>query len=235
MRKWRRLGLDTKMYFHRSANASAAPLAPTSTARHSPADFVVFGQRLFASSSSNNNNITTPTRSNLKSWESGARRVKNVNGEDNTYLDHIRDLHDPSQHVKTIEDELKGTIGKALGKQGEKILAALRLMDQERRRYYELIEMHHQEENSSSQNNNDSNGEDDDEKMMIVTTEAILDHPEIRQCAERHNRYREDCLHKRWELIVHRQAVGFIVGNHQFVMEKFPIPDELPFSSRNVA
>ena len=61
----------------------------------------------------------------LKSWESGARLVRNTTVENNKYLEHIREVHDPSQHLKTIEDELKGTIGKALGKQGEKVLQAL--------------------------------------------------------------------------------------------------------------
>jgi hypothetical protein len=50
----------------------------------------------------------------------------------------MRDLHDPSLHVKTIEDELKGTIGKALGRQGEKVLMYARRMHAERERYEEL-------------------------------------------------------------------------------------------------
>ena len=66
--------------------------------------------------------------------ESGAKLVQNTTVE-NKYLEHIRDVHDPSQHLKTIEDELKGTIGKALGKQGQKILMYARLMDQEQKKY----------------------------------------------------------------------------------------------------
>ena len=128
----------------------------------------------------------------LKSWESGAKLVQNTTVE-NKYLEHIRDVHDPSQHLKTIEDELKGTIGKALGKQGQKILMYARLMDQERHKY------------DNSTNNSEKN-----------------------EFALAHNNYRKECLHARWELIVHRQAVGFTVGNHKYVMEKFPVLDALP-------
>jgi hypothetical protein len=173
--------------------------------------------RSMASSSSNDIKIPSPA---LKSWESGARRVKNVNGENNTYMDHIRDLHDPSLHIKTIEDELKGAIGKALGKQADKILMSLRLMDQERKRYDELLlsfNNHNRHHDDSSSNNNN-----------VVEQLDPDSEDKIRQCAVRYNEYRKQCIQRRWELIVHRQAVGFIVGNHQFVMDKFPIPDALP-------
>jgi hypothetical protein len=118
----------------------------------------------------------------LKSWESGARLVKNTNVE-NQYLDHIRDVHDPSSHVKTIEDELKGTIGKALGKQGDKVLAAVRLMAAEHTKYEDLLQIGHAA----------SSG-----KVVAV--------------AKQYNEYRQQAHKKRWELIVHRQAVGFTVG-----------------------
>lgn len=49
---------------------------------------------------------------------------------------------------------------------------------------------------------------------------------------KRHNQYFKDAEKARWELIVHRQAIGFITQNHRFVHDKFPIPDiiELPQS-----
>jgi hypothetical protein len=154
-----------------------------------------------SSSSSHNTRIahqvTGPTEK-LKSWQSGARLVKNTKVE-NQYLEHIRDMHDPSLHLKTIEDELKGTIGKALGKQGEKILMYARLMHQERQKYDGLLEQH-----------ND------------------MSHRDVRKAAQQHNEYRKECLHERWKLIVHRQAVGFIVNNHKYVTDKFPIADALP-------
>ena len=140
--------------------------------------------------------VTGPSEK-LKSWESGARAIKNTKVE-NQYLDHIRDIHDPSLHIKTLEDELKGTIGQALGKQGEKILTALRLVHEERQNYEKLLEEHG------------------------ATSTKVM------ESARQHNEYRKRCVQARWELIVHRQAVGFIVGNHKFVMNKFPIPDALP-------
>eukprot|EP00980_Cylindrotheca_fusiformis_P004868 scaffold1036_cov93-Cylindrotheca_fusiformis.AAC.1 len=143
--------------------------------------------------------VKVPTTNPLKSWESGARLVKNTKVVDNQYLEHIRDIHDPSQHLKTIEDELKGTIGKALGKQGDKIIIAMRCMAQEYAKYEALLEGGH---GPSSE--------------------------EVIEVAKKYNEFREQAHKRRWELIVHRQAVGFIVGNHKFVMEKFPIGDALP-------
>ncbi len=125
--------------------------------------------------------------------------VQNTTVE-NKYLEHIREVHDPSQHLKTIEDELKGTIGKALGKQAQKIQMYSKLMDEERQKYEEVLQ------------------------TETPDLQKLNDH------ANTHNQWRKDCLQARWELIVHRQAVGFTVGNHKFVMEKFPIGDELPIN-----
>jgi len=50
----------------------------------------------------------------------------------------MRAEHDPSLHLKTIEDELKGSIGKALGRQGDKILRAVQLMNQEYQIYHNV-------------------------------------------------------------------------------------------------
>lgn len=129
--------------------------------------------------------IKIPTATSLKSWESGAQMVKNPKVK-NEYLEHIRDIHDPSMHIKTIEDELKGTIGKALGKQAQKIVAAMRQMNEEYIRYKALLE--------------------DEEKGYDMTS------PEVVEFTKKYNFYRNQALHCRWELIVHRQAVGFIVG-----------------------
>ena len=167
---------------------------------------LVLIRRSLSSSSSGGSSQTTVTgpTTSLKSWQSGAKLVKNTQVE-NKYLDHIREVHDPSQHIKTIEDELKGTIGKALGKQGQKVLMYLRAMEQQRKEFDELIE--------------------DDDSGDASTAAAAR---KLQTIVEKHNQYREDCLKARWELIVHRQAVGFIVGNHKYVTEKFPIGEPLP-------
>jgi len=52
---------------------------------------------------------------------------------DNQYLEHIREVHDPSLQLKTLEDELKRTIGGALGKQGEKIVSSIRKMKKKKK------------------------------------------------------------------------------------------------------
>ena len=51
---------------------------------------------------------------------------------------------------------------------------------------------------------------------------------EARNFAHRYNEARERAITARWELLVHRQAVGFTVGNHAYVHNAFRIPDALP-------
>ena len=105
-------------------------------------------------------------------------------------------------HLKTIEDELKGTIGKALGKQGDKILSAVQRMRDEFVQYQELVTKH-----------------------------ETVQHPAVQACAVRYNDLRKQAIQARWELMVHRQAAGFIVNNHSYVMKHYPISEALPLSS----
>ena len=144
-------------------------------------------------STNNKGPTTTTTSKRSTSWERSAKLVKNTDVT-NKYLEHIRDMHDPSLHIKTMEDELCESMGKALGKQGEKIKMALHQME------LELI--NYQKNNTNS-------------KSKI-------------KAAIRYNEYRNQAIQARWELKVHRQAVGFIIGNHEHVTNTFPIPDALP-------
>ncbi|KAL7468249.1 hypothetical protein ACHAXS_008473 [Conticribra weissflogii] len=87
----------------------------------------------FFSSGSKSTSITSP-------WERSAKLVKNTDVT-NQYLDHIRsETVDPGLQLKTIEDELCGAIGKALGRQGEKILFAIREMTEENVKYRRHLE-----------------------------------------------------------------------------------------------
>jgi len=138
--------------------------------------------------------INMPSSQTTKSWERGAKLVKKTDLE-NEYLDTIRKTHDPAMHVKTIEDELRGTMGKALGKQGEKVLRFVRAMAQERQRYDELLKK----------------------------GDTPLDSKDVIKTAERYNELRKEAIKARWELLVHRQAVGFIVDNHNTIARHFPI------------
>jgi hypothetical protein len=160
------------------------------------------------------------------SWERGAKLVQNTDTS-NQYLEHIREVHDPSLHLKTIEEELLGTMGKALGKQGEKILVAVRKMNNEKERYDRII------------SDLDSNLERTNFTSLPQRTQQ-----ELVNIILNYNRLQKEAMHARWELIVHRQAIGFIVNNHKSVTEKFPIPElwDLPhgcdagdFASSNVA
>ena len=165
-------------------------------------------------------NAPSPT---TKSWERGAKLVKNTDTS-NQYMEHIRGVHDPSLHVKTLEEELKGTMGQALGKQGSKILNFLNQMNYERETYGKIV---------ASLETSDSDLEL--ELELELDHDRVTDIPESVKKAmyvivQNHNRLRKEAVHARWELLVHRQAVGFITNNHRFVHEQFPIPEllELP-------
>ena len=136
--------------------------------------------------------------------------VKYSEKETNTYLNTIRATHDPAMELKTVEDELKGTIGKALGRQGHKILHAKKLMDNELERYNMLVKSH-------------------------STTGNSKIHPDIINSAVNYNEYRRLALQARWELTVQRQAAGFIVNNHNYVTEQYPIAAALPVPDKNSA
>jgi len=130
------------------------------------------------------------------SWERSARLVKNTDVA-NPYLEQVRaEIVDPSLQLKTIEDELCGAIGKALGRQGEKVLFAVREMKNQHAQYLEFI--------------------------RVGAYEAAM------QSAQRHNDARKRAIKARWELLVHRQAVGFTVDNHRVVHQTFPITEALP-------
>ena len=137
-----------------------------------------------------------------KTWERSAKLVKNIDVT-NPYLDRVRaEVVDPALQIKTIEDELCGAIGKALGKQGEKVLMRIREREEERVRFLEHL--------------------------------AGRAHDEAMQSARRHNEARERAVTARWELLVHRQAVGFTVDNHSVVHQTFPIAGPLPVRMEEV-
>ena len=170
------------------------------------------------SSSSFTVNMPSPT---TKSWESGAKMVKNTDTR-NQYLEHIRDTHDPSQHLKTLEDELKGTMGKALGNQGQKLLQVIHRMNQERERYEEIL--------ASIYNDTDAVGHSSASELRSAGLPLDLSEMvkvSLVTIVQNHNRLRKDAITARWELLVHRQAVGFITNNHKFVDDNFPIPQVL--------
>lgn len=140
-------------------------------------------------------------------WERMAVAVKLTDQETSSYIETIRATHDPALHIKTVEEELKGTIGKALGRQGEKVLRSMRLMEQELQNYESLVKRYSPDKQ----------------------------HPEIIQSANTYNEYRKQALQARWELTVHRQAIGFIVNNHNYVTQHYPIGPALPILDESQA
>lgn len=151
-----------------------------------------------------------------QTWERSAHLVKNISVT-NQYLEHIRESHDPSLQLKTIEDELKGTIGKALGKAGEKVTRAIRSMEEQKFLYDKWVQTHLQDHTNR---HTDTLGNERHEEIELIVT--------------RYNEFRKQAIQARWELTVHRQAIGFTVNNQKTVADIFRIDDPLlcPLLSR---
>ena len=79
-----------------------------------------------------------------------------------------------------------------------------------------------QEEEQQPRMERNEKGDDDDK------CDDYRNHPDVIQAAKHFNQVREQAVQARWELIVHRQAVGFIVNNHSYVMKQYPIAEAIP-------
>ncbi len=149
-------------------------------------------EHLFSTSSAHGKSGDTSTTP----WERGAKIVKDTDVS-SPYLERVRsEVVDPALHIKTIEDELCGAIGKALGRQGAKVLFAIDQMKEAHAQYLECI-------------------------RAQCYDKAV-------RYAHLHNDARKRAIQARWELLVHRQAVGFTVDNHSVVHKTFPITGALP-------
>eukprot|EP00977_Amphora_coffeiformis_P003712 scaffold715_cov164-Amphora_coffeaeformis.AAC.9 len=77
------------------------------------------------------------------------------------------------------------------------------------------------------------------EEFAVYETELeiheTIDHPDVQSSAKRYNEIRKQAIQARWELMVHRQAAGFIVNNHKYVMDHYPISEALPLSTSEAA
>jgi hypothetical protein len=161
-------------------------------------------------------------------WERGARRVKDTTNADSSlgevvhlpYVERIRESHDPTLHLKTLEDELKSTIGQALRKQADKIMYEVANMEREYESYVKIL----QDARCSASSDHDYSPD---------SPESPRSHPSqdtrrrLDEVVERYNGHRSRALQARWELIVHRQAAGFLVNNHNVVTQTFPIKSAL--------
>lgn len=162
-------------------------------------------------------------------WERGARRVKDTTNADQTlrdienssYVERIRQSHDPTLHLKTLEDELKSTIGQALRKQADKIMYEVANMEREYESYVKILQ---EARRSASPEHGDSPESSERQKIHPCRETRRR----LTELVERYNGHRSRALQARWELIVHRQAAGFLVNNHNVVTQTFPIKSALP-------
>lgn len=204
--------------FQRKSNAAIQQLSLSVRPSRNECSKVRYKSLLFSSFSSRNaTTLLEPPSRSTTSWERSAQMVKKsveskVNvGDHKEYMDRISSMHDPSMHVKTLEDEIRGSMGEALGKQSMKIQHYLSLMKQERDKYEKLT------------------------KTMENLPPTQLDDMKrtLREIAIKHNEFHDEAHKARWELIVHRQAVGFLVRNHEIVLEKYPIGGKIPDLPKN--
>jgi hypothetical protein len=166
-------------------------------------------------------NAKAPTAATT-SWERSAKLVKNTTVQ-NKYLEHIRDIHSPEMHVKTMEDEIKGTMGMALAKQAQKIESYTTLMQEQLDKYQLQLLNEQQQKDADDSSAADERRPYDDPKEMADSIAKV------------YNGFREEAIQARWQFIVHRQAVGFITDNQKLVFEKFPIEDALPEKTQTLA
>jgi hypothetical protein len=181
-------------------------------------------------------------------WERTARKVQDTNQDrHNVYLEAIRATHDPAWQVQTIEDEPKATIGQALGRQGRKLLTALQGMQREWQHYQELCRAIETTSSTAVVTTavTSSSGSSSSSARKTVpstntgcanqtTTESNNNHVlwnQLHASVERYNVLRQSALTARWELMVQRQAAGFLVHNHAYVTQHYPIPAALPLPS----
>jgi hypothetical protein len=180
--------------------------------------------------------LTTST-----TWQRTAQKIKNTTTNTNVdvattsisnsnnpyYLKQIRDMHDPSLHIKTLEEELLGSIGQALGKQGEKIEICLRNMQKHLQAYQQALQQVIRVDDDDDDNarrhaiveNHNVKEEEEGEEKVAATTLAA---------ARAYNQARQQAIQARWELLVHQQAAGFLVDNHNHVTRLYPIGPALP-------
>lgn len=124
------------------------------------------------------------------------------------YIAKIRDMvHDsPAMHIKTLQDELQSAIGQALGKQGQKVVNAIATVLQIRMEYDAEVERMRAPHGKTAADSSDDHTRN------------------LASLVERYESARRTAIQARWELLVHRQAAGMTVNNHNVVMETFPIP-----------
>lgn len=161
-------------------------------------------------------------------WERGARRVKDTDNADRSlgeienlsYVERIRESHDPTLHLKTLEDELKSTIGQALRKQADKIMYEVANMEREYESYVKILQ--------EARRNTAPEEKKSPESLRSPRIGPCREtRRRLEDVVERHNGHRSRALQARWELIVHRQAAGFLVNNHNVVTQTFPIKSAL--------
>jgi ABC-type transporter Mla subunit MlaD len=140
--------------------------------------------------------------------------------------------------VQTIEDELKATIGQALGRQGRKLLTALQGMQREWQHYQELCQAIDACNSAAStatstlSTNREQLSSTSTKQPPTETNNDLLVFAQLNQSIERYNALRQAALTARWELLVQRQAAGFVVNNHAHVTQHYPIPAALPTLSK---
>jgi hypothetical protein len=138
------------------------------------------------------------------SWKRTAKLVKKTTVQ-NQYLEHIREIHSPEMQHRTMEDEIKGTMGMgmALGKQAHKIEMYITLMEEQFEEYQSL--KHRLEVLFDVDDDDDDNfSSADEQRRQYQNQKQMLDIAKVYNGSGEGGLYRSGvnslCIGKRWVL-----------------------------------
>mmetsp|Transcript_7495 Transcript_7495/g.9784 ORF Transcript_7495/g.9784 Transcript_7495/m.9784 type:complete len:127 (+) Transcript_7495:333-713(+) len=113
------------------------------------------------------------------------------------YMDEVAEkIEDPQATILQLQDEVQEEMAAALGRTGYKLLDALKQLEEAQAELNEHLAESKGKENES----------------------------QLAEFVNKYNSCREAAVSARWELLIHRQAVGFRFQNQKYVETKYPIP-----------
>ncbi|GMH70698.1 hypothetical protein TrST_g9119 [Triparma strigata] len=134
----------------------------------------------------------------------------------------------PQSHVKLVEEELAEEVAAALKKQSDKVLTAIAKAEHLRRDVEsELSELKPLKvpdlKSMCKELGLPQTGKKDSLVQRCLSSSKLSSFESARSAAS----------HARWELLIHRQACGFVTNNNQFIETHYPIPEKITFKKTN--
>lgn len=141
--------------------------------------------------------VARPPNKGTTSWNRIATNIKGeaiVSDKVSKHIESLKSSYDPSDHITKLEEELCEEMAAALGRSGSKC-----------DHYYNaLMKMEKYCEDTLQSSNFTTN-----EKMQVINN---------------FNELLVKARNAREELIIHRQAIGFVWRNQKIVEDQYPMP-----------